>query len=209
MKTTKESEDDQMLDDEDTVETGEPGGGRGRVDETGHSGVWPGSGPWPAGDTPLVPPAGWGQGARGAAEYENHGDSETHVPGAIGGEEPPETKVSLMQTQEVPVHEWPVFFENFTRRYAGEMVTVEICSLEESEEHTEVLAENLPLAGLDGEFRDGMPVSIQVMIGTEPEVHVTHTIVNPAYIWRYRDESGNDVMTEIEAVSGELTTIHL
>lgn len=60
---------------QDKRESGLPGGGAGRKDEVGGSGVYPMSGPHPVGDAPLVGQAGWGQGERGAAGYEDHGES--------------------------------------------------------------------------------------------------------------------------------------
>lgn len=53
-----------------------PGGGAGRKDAVGKTGVYRVSGPQPPGDAPIVPMASWGQGARGAAGYEDHGESE-------------------------------------------------------------------------------------------------------------------------------------
>jgi hypothetical protein len=58
------------------AESGLPGGGKGRVDRTGKSGVYPASGPLPKGDAEIRTPAAWGQGERGAAGYTDHGDSE-------------------------------------------------------------------------------------------------------------------------------------
>jgi CBS domain-containing protein len=60
-------------------ESGRPGGGAGRRDEVGSSGVYPASGPHPPGDAPVVWPATWGQGKRGAAGYEDHGESELNI----------------------------------------------------------------------------------------------------------------------------------
>jgi hypothetical protein len=60
-------------------ESGNPGGGAGRIEETGteHAGVWPMSGPLSGKpDTPTQGMASFGQGERGAAGYEDHGDSE-------------------------------------------------------------------------------------------------------------------------------------
>jgi CBS domain-containing protein len=37
------------------------------------------SGPLPSGDAPVVEQAGWGQGKRGAAGYEDHGESEISI----------------------------------------------------------------------------------------------------------------------------------
>ncbi len=90
------------------TESGLPGGGRGRRDEVGGSGVYPAS----AGNAPpdAVPrtQAEWGQGDRGAAGYEDSGSSgifyypaqldetegapappaETQPAGAVGEEAP-------------------------------------------------------------------------------------------------------------------------
>jgi CBS domain-containing protein len=58
---------------------GVPGEGAGRKDEVGYSGVYPMSGPHPKGEAPVVTPASWGQGKRGAAGYEDHGESELTI----------------------------------------------------------------------------------------------------------------------------------
>jgi len=50
--------------------------GVGKIDKVGKSGVYPMSGPHPPGDAPMIWPGSWGQGKRGAAGYEDHGDSE-------------------------------------------------------------------------------------------------------------------------------------
>ncbi len=60
-------------------ESGLPGGGAGRKDIVGGSGVYPMSGPHPKGDAPLVWPGAWGQGKRGGAGYEDHGESELEI----------------------------------------------------------------------------------------------------------------------------------
>lgn len=62
-------------------EGGQPGGGQGRRDEVGGSGVYPASGPHPPGEAEVQGMASWGQGERGAAGYADHGDSEVvHIP---------------------------------------------------------------------------------------------------------------------------------
>jgi len=66
--------------DEERRESGMPGGGAGRRDTPGHTGVYPVSGPeWPSGPAELQGMASWGQGDRGAAGYEDHGESELHL----------------------------------------------------------------------------------------------------------------------------------
>lgn len=64
-------------DDEARRESGEPGGGQGRRDEVGRSGVYPMSGSErPPGDAEIRTQAAWGQGERGAEGYEDAGGSE-------------------------------------------------------------------------------------------------------------------------------------
>lgn len=61
-------------------ESGMPGGGQGRTDEVGGSGVYPASGPMPQGNAPVQGEASWGQGDRGAAGYQDSGSSELNMP---------------------------------------------------------------------------------------------------------------------------------
>src|SRR3954467_3834453 len=65
-------------------ESGQPGGGQGRKDETTKKGVWPMSGPLPEGDAETVAPASFGQGKRGAAGYEDSGGSDLESDGEGG-----------------------------------------------------------------------------------------------------------------------------
>ncbi len=57
-------------------ETGQPGGGQGRIDVVGHSGVYPGSGPYPEGDVPVRTPAEFVHGQRDEDGREVEGGSE-------------------------------------------------------------------------------------------------------------------------------------
>jgi hypothetical protein len=72
-------------------ESGMPGGGKGRKDETGRSGVYPVSDMEGAsGDATTVGEMEWGQGERGEAGYYDSGSSEimvedgTDIPGEGG-----------------------------------------------------------------------------------------------------------------------------
>src|SRR5437868_4967338 len=60
-------------------ESGLPGGGAGRIDEVRCSGVYPMSGSHPSGDVPIVPELASGQGKRGSAGYDDHGESEIYT----------------------------------------------------------------------------------------------------------------------------------
>jgi hypothetical protein len=67
---------------ESPEESGSPGGGAGRRDEPGHTGVYPMSASEGASpDAPIKGEMSWGQGERGAESYYDSGSSETmYVP---------------------------------------------------------------------------------------------------------------------------------
>ncbi len=109
---------------------------KGSRDEVGRWGVYPMSGPHPAGNAELKEQAAWGQGECGAAGYEDHGGSElTFDSGQLlggfnagpGGEprpRPPEMKAEC----EIPHDEWMEFLDSFSRQHVGWLVTVEVVS---------------------------------------------------------------------------------
>jgi putative phosphoribosyl transferase len=68
----------------DPDESGQPGGGTGRREEVGGSGVYPASAGNAPADAVIRGQAEWGQGDRGARGYEDSGPSELHP----GGEAP-------------------------------------------------------------------------------------------------------------------------
>jgi len=57
-------------------DSGLPGGGQGRRDEVGHTGVYPGSGPYPEGQSEIRTPGTWVHGQRDEQGREVEGGSE-------------------------------------------------------------------------------------------------------------------------------------
>jgi hypothetical protein len=75
-KKTDNARDAKAAADEARRESGEPGGGAGRRDEVGPTGVYPMSAGIPPGKHPEIrTPAAWGQGDRGAEGYDDAGGS--------------------------------------------------------------------------------------------------------------------------------------
>jgi len=73
-------------------ESGLPGGGQGRIDEVGLSGVYPGSGPWPTGAVEIRSPASFVHGQTDAEGRQVEGGSELiYFQGRtlLGGPTPP------------------------------------------------------------------------------------------------------------------------
>ena len=153
--------------------SGQPGGGQGRIDETGLPGVYPGDGPWPEEDVPNTAAAG---------------DRATPAP--------------IEAAIEVPYHEWESFFNDLSRRHEGDVVRVEIGTADPGwpiDSITRRLADGLPLAGIVAEFRDEAPGTIEIILGTEPSAQITHTITQPTHVWFAQGEQGDDRAVQIES----------
>lgn len=60
-------------------ERSQPAASEEHRDKVEPTGVYPTSGPWPEGDAEFKGMASRGQGERGAAGYEDHGDSELNL----------------------------------------------------------------------------------------------------------------------------------
>lgn len=89
--------------DKDLRESGLPGGGSGRRDEVGRSGVYPASGPLPEGNAEYRGQASWGQAERGAEGYEDHGSSAlTFRGGQVLGAWTAENRAEQGLTVEIP-----------------------------------------------------------------------------------------------------------
>src|SRR5437660_454665 len=107
-------------------------------DYVGRSGVYPMSGPLPAGNAPVKGQMEWGQGARGAAGYEDHGSSELSfnagtVLGGLDREWPSagelEAKGGAATIRKIEVAEWPIFCDWFSRDYRGIEISIERCEV--------------------------------------------------------------------------------
>jgi hypothetical protein len=73
-------------------ESGQPGGGRGRIDEVGRTGVYPASGPYPPGEAEVRTPGSFVHGQRDDEGREVEGGSEPiyfNRETLLGGETPP------------------------------------------------------------------------------------------------------------------------
>ena len=81
---------------------GMPGEGAGQREDPGQTGVHPASAGWPEGDMKLVREGEWGQGDRGLAGYEDHGDSELSPIGLGQPEDQPADQPRSMIRQPDP-----------------------------------------------------------------------------------------------------------
>lgn len=109
-----------------------------------------------------------------------------------------------MRTQEIPRNEWPVFLDSFTRRYEGWLADVEIFGLEIGSQMEE---QELPFEGITAELGDGKPDRIEIMLGAEPDDHITHTITAPLQVSVEKNDKGADTALAIKAPDGTTTLL--
>jgi hypothetical protein len=191
-------------------ESGVPGGGKGRKDEVGHSGVYPMSGPHPAGNVEMKQQASWGQSARGAAGYEDHGGSELTWEGGQllggfntgpGGE--PEPKPEEIQgDSDIPHDQWLSFLDSFSRQHLNWLATIELVSAA----GRQAIVEERRLQGISIDRGEG-PERAYIQMGETPKERVTHTVNTPANIRFKQSSSGEHQGLEIASADGTTTIV--
>jgi hypothetical protein len=198
-----------MDNEKDKRESGQPGGGAGRRDEVGRTGVYPMSGPHPQGPADIRTEAAWGQGERGAAGYENHGGSQLSWDGSElvgglnagpGGEPLAQTGIS---SQEIDRGEWISFLDKFSREHHGWHVDVEIVS----EGQKRVEAENVPLEGVSSDHLNDRDERVYVELGDVAKMQRTHSITTPRRVCFLQTRTGQHLGLEIEAADGTRTVV--
>jgi hypothetical protein len=101
-----------------------------------------------------------------------------------------------MASQEVPREQWAEFFDSFSQRHQGWLVTVEILGPDIGDQ---VEARALPLEGITAELNGDEEDEIDIFVGTRPDSHVTHKINAPLHVRLKQTEQGADEALEIES----------
>ena len=109
-----------------------------------------------------------------------------------------------MQTKEIPKNEWPGFFDSFSRKYEGWLVSVEILSLEVG---APVEQRDLALEGITNESNEVAGNTIMIMTEGKPEGHVTHSITHPTAVSLEQTDEGSDVALAIKSNDGATTLL--
>lgn len=145
-------------------------------------------------------------------EFEDAVEDEDMPGGLSSSAATGSTGVEAEVAQEIPIEQWVNFFTDWTDRYLGKTVTLE--TVEPDGVDTSVIAEGLPLVGISADFKDRSADiddegegTIQIMVGDEASDHITHTVVEPTFVYRYQSSSGADEAIEIESATGPTTVI--
>jgi hypothetical protein len=106
-----------------------------------------------------------------------------------------------MPTQEIQRNEWMNFFDSFSNRHRGWLVTVEIMDPDIGDQ-TE--ARDLPLVGITAELNERGPDQIEILVGNQADRHVSNSVVDPKQVWLKSSDEGADEVLEIK---GEKETV--
>ena len=98
-------------------------------------------------------------------------------------------------TREIPRNGWADFFDGFSRRHEGWLVTIEILDKQLGDQ---IEVENKALKGIVVE-RHRDPRVIDIFIWNKPDEDVAHIIDRPTRVWVQETERGAEAAVEIES----------
>lgn len=109
-----------------------------------------------------------------------------------------------MKTTQIARSEWPSFFDGFSSRHEGWLVTLEVF---QPDIGAQVEERDLALEGVTAELGDGDEDTIQIMIGGKVNQHLTHTIANPKEVSLEQTEDGADQALAIKSADDAMTLL--
>ena len=108
-----------------------------------------------------------------------------------------------MRTQEIPKKEWTEFFDNFSRKHEGWLVSLEIFGPEIG---AQVEERELALEGITAALDQTEGNTIMIMTGIKPNDHITHSVTGPTSVSLEQTDEGADAALAIKSGDG-LTTL--
>ena len=111
----------------------------------------------------------------------------------------------MFSTREIPRTEWPTFFNEFSRKYEGQGVTLEVFGPEIGDQVEE---KGFFLSGIAAEVENGRD-KIEIMIGGSPKRHLTHVIAKPMKVGFEKETPGTKGALQIKSADGTTALLHL
>ena len=105
-----------------------------------------------------------------------------------------------MATHDIPRENWAAFLDEFSRTRLGALVTIETV---DPQSDPQIEAKAMPLVGLTFEHKGGEEDTISLILGTEADDQISHTIAGPKHL--YHKTGAGIISDEINA--GEILEI--
>ena len=109
-----------------------------------------------------------------------------------------------MKTEEIPKDEWSGFFDTFSRKHDGWLVTLDIFGPEIG---AQVVERGIALEGITNEWDQTEGNIIRIMTGVKPDDHVTHSIAHPTQVSLEQTDEGADAALAIKSEDGVTTLL--
>ena len=110
--------------------------------------------------------------------------------------------IETTTTREIKREEWTDFFEEFSRRHEGWLVTIELLDPKLGDQ---IEVENQALRGIVAERRD--PEVIEIFTENREKQSTTHVVEKPARVWIEESAEGAEAALEIESQDGPKTLL--
>ena len=107
-----------------------------------------------------------------------------------------------MATHDIARETWAAFFDDFSRRHQGLLVTVTAVSPDA--DGPQVAEQGLPFVGISQDPNGSEAGDIVLTMGTETDDHVTHRIDRPTRVYH---KTGPEVLMTAEVEHGEALEI--
>ena len=106
-------------------------------------------------------------------------------------------------TREIKREEWTDFFDEFSRRHEGWLVTIELLDPKLGDQ---IEVENQALRGIVAERRRD-PEVIEIFTENREKQSTTHVVEKPARVWIEESAEGAEAALEIESQDGPKTLL--
>ena len=110
-----------------------------------------------------------------------------------------------MPTEEIPRKQWKDFFDSFSRRHEGWLVTLQLLS---EDLGAQPAVEVLSFAGISANSSD-VGDSFVISLARSTAEHVTHMVQHPQRVWLLRTDELESVSLEIEAQDQSRTLLSI
>jgi hypothetical protein len=108
-----------------------------------------------------------------------------------------------MLTKEIPREEWIRFFDDFSKKHEGWIVTVEVLG---SDIGYQEEANGLPLVGISADLKD-RENRIEIIVGGRVDADLTRIIEKPERVWIKQPQEVADEAVEVESKDGTKTLV--
>lgn len=108
-----------------------------------------------------------------------------------------------MQTRDIPREQWIRYFDDFSKRHEGWIVSLEVLGPDIGDQEE---ARGLPLVGISADLK-ARENRIEIIVGGRPDADVTRFIENPKHIWIKEPTIPGDEAIEVESEDGIMTIL--